>query len=113
MADSTETKPIIDATEPKLAESETKPTPNPDDAEAGVASNNAPATEGKSAVSDVTSTVVSSATAAATGVKDSMFSMFGGGVKKEKKVEEEDEEAKNEPSGSSKAQKKDADAEEV
>lgn len=36
---------------------------------------------------------------AATGVKENVFSMFGGGPKKEKKVEEDDE---DEPSGSSK-----------
>lgn len=36
---------------------------------------------------------------------DSVFSMFGGGPKKEKKEEEESQEAKDEPSGSSKAQK--------
>lgn len=35
----------------------------------------------------------------ATGVKSSVFSMFGGGAKKEKKQEEDDE---DEPSGSSK-----------
>ncbi|RMD44954.1 hypothetical protein DV735_g3, partial [Chaetothyriales sp. CBS 134920] len=39
---------------------------------------------------------------AATGVTDSVFSMFGGGAKKEKKVEEDDA---DEPSGSSKAKK--------
>jgi len=36
---------------------------------------------------------------------DSVFAMFGGGPKKEKKEEEESQEAKDEPSGSSKAQK--------
>lgn len=36
---------------------------------------------------------------------DAVFSMFGGGPKKEKK--EEDDEGKDEPSGSSKAQKGD------
>jgi Ran-binding protein 1 len=41
------------------------------------------------------------ATGAASAVKDSVFSMFGGGPKKEKKAEEE---AVDEPSGSSKAQ---------
>ncbi|KPI38549.1 Ran-specific GTPase-activating protein 1 [Cyphellophora attinorum] len=51
------------------------------------------------------SNVASTATAAAAGVKDSVFSMFGGGAKKEKKEEVEDEDAKNEPSGSSKAKK--------
>ena len=51
------------------------------------------------------SSAASTASAAATGVKDSVFSMFGGGAKKERKVEEDDN-AKDEPSGSSKAQKK-------
>lgn len=36
---------------------------------------------------------------------DSVFAMFGGGPKKEKKQEEESQEAKDEPSGSAKAQK--------
>jgi len=53
--------------------------------------------------------VASTASSAAAGVKDSVFSMFGGGAKKEKKAEEEDEDAKNEPSGSSKAKKDDDD----
>jgi len=39
---------------------------------------------------------------AASGVKDSVFSMFGGGAKKEKRVEEDDA---DEPSGSSKNKK--------
>ncbi len=50
----------------------------------------------------------SSATAAAAGVKDNVFSMFGGGAKKEKKEGPEDD--ADEPSGSSKA-KKDAEGE--
>jgi len=54
------------------------------------------------------STVASSATAVAAGVKDNVFSMFGGGAKKEKK--EEAEHDADEPSGSSKA-KKDAEGE--
>jgi Ran-binding protein 1 len=41
----------------------------------------------------------------ATTAKDNVFAMFGGGPKREPKKEEEDV---NEPSGSSKAQKKDA-----
>ncbi|KAL8908922.1 MAG: hypothetical protein Q9207_000498 [Kuettlingeria erythrocarpa] len=48
-----------------------------------------------------------SATAAAAGVKDNVFSMFGGGAKKEKKEEPADD--SSEPSGSSKA-KRDAEA---
>lgn len=49
-------------------------------------------------------TVTEQATEAATAVKDNVFSMFGGGPKKEKK--EETDEGANEPSGSSKAVKK-------
>jgi Ran-binding protein 1 len=45
--------------------------------------------------------VASTGMAAATGVKDSVFSMFGGGEKKEKKDEPEEDE----PSGSTKAKK--------
>ena len=54
------------------------------------------------------STAASSATAVAAGVKDNVFSMFGGGAKKEKK--EDTEAGADEPSGSSKA-KKDAEGE--
>ena len=42
------------------------------------------------------------ATTATSAVKDSVFSMFGGGAKKEKKAEEDDV---DKPSGSSKAKK--------
>lgn len=51
--------------------------------------------------SDATATEKAKDTA--TGVKDSVFSMFGGGAKKEKKPEAEDD--ADEPSGSSKAKK--------
>jgi hypothetical protein len=61
--------------------------------------------EAKPPNTEVASDVASSAGAAATGVKDSVFSMFGGGGAKEKKAEEEDDAAKDEPSGSSKAAK--------
>ena len=54
------------------------------------------------------STAASGATAVAAGVKDNVFSMFGGGGKKEKKDEAEG--GADEPSGSSKA-KKDAEGE--
>lgn len=53
------------------------------------------------------SNVASNAAAAASGVKDSVFSMFGGGGTKSERKAEDDEEAKNEPSGSSKAKKDD------
>lgn len=109
MADSTETKVTTDPTEPRLAETETKLATNPVGSEEESDVKEASTTEPKSTVSEI----ASNALGAASGVKDSVFSMFGGGTKREKKVEEEDEDAKNEPSGSSKAQKKDADAEEV
>lgn len=54
--------------------------------------------------SGVAGTVAGAASAATSAVKDNVFSMFGGGPKKEKKEEEDDV---NEPSGSSKAVKKD------
>ena len=50
---------------------------------------------------EMATAATTSATSAAVGVKDSVFSMFGGGAKKEKK---EDDEAQDR-SGSSKAQK--------
>lgn len=53
--------------------------------------------------SNAATSAASTASAAATGVKDSVFSMFGGGAKKERKVEEDDE--KDEPSGSSNAKR--------
>lgn len=105
MSDATEPKPTPSAdqtasSEPRLAVDETKLATNP----IGDESKEAPATH---------PTVAETVTNAATGVKDSVFSMFGGGAKKEKKVEEDDA-AKDEPSGSSKAKKeKDDDDDEV
>src|SRR5947209_1275395 len=113
MADSTETKPTTDPVEPRLAETETKLATHPIGSEAETESKDASATGAKASESEIASSAASTASAAAAGVKDSMFSMFGGGAKKEKQVEEEDDDAKNEPSGSSKAQKKEGDAEEV
>ena len=60
--------------------------------------------------SEMASNAAGSATTAAAGVKDSVFSMFGGGAKKEKKEEPEGE--AEDRSGSSKA-KKDAEAAEA
>jgi len=85
------------SSEPRLAEQETELATNPK----GTEDSTAPASDTQSAVSKATE----AASSAATGVKDSVFSMFGGGAKKEKKVEEEDD--ANEPSGSSKAKKPD------
>lgn len=101
MSDATEAKPTPSAdqtasSEPRLAEHETNLVKNP----LGDPSSENPATESKTTVEAAASTV----SAAATGVKDSVFSMFGGGVKKERKVEDDDD-AKDEPSGSSKAKK--------
>lgn len=58
-----------------------------------------------STVTDSATTAAAVVTSAATTAKDNVFSMFGGGPAREKKVEED----VNEPSGSSKAQKKDDD----
>ncbi|EHY52642.1 Ran GTPase binding protein Sbp1 [Exophiala dermatitidis] len=123
MADATEPKPTPSATqsassEPRLAEHETNLVKNP----LGDPSTEAPATDAKStsiteAAANAANTAANTATAAASGVKDSVFSMFGGGAKKERKAEEEDDDAKDEPSGSSKVKKEDdddkADEEEV
>ena len=57
----------------------------------------------KSTYTELATSAATSATSAAVGVKDNVFSMFGGGAKKEKKVETEDD--VHEASGSSKAQK--------
>lgn len=117
MADSTETKLTTDPTKAELKEGETKPATDPVGSGADAESKEITATAEKSSItgiaSNVASNVASNASAAATGVKDSVFSMFGGGAKKERKVEEDDDESKNEPSGSSKAQKKGGDDEEV
>jgi Ran-binding protein 1 len=65
--------------------------------------------KGKSTITELASSAASTATNAALGVKDNMFSMFGGGSKKEKKEPADDPE---EASGSAKAQKEaEADAE--
>ena len=56
-----------------------------------------------STYTDMASNAASSVTSAATGMKDNVFSMFGGGQKKERKPDPEDD--VDEPSGSSKAKK--------
>jgi len=61
--------------------------------------------DGSSDKKSVTEQATGVAASAASAVKDSVFSMFGGGPKKEKK---EEEETVDEPSGSSKAKKDDA-----
>merc|ERR1712230_8616 len=107
MSDATEAKPTPSAdqtasSEPRLAQHETNLVQNP----LGDSSSEAPTGETKS--STVAESAANAATSAASSVKDSVFSMFGGGAKKERKIEE-DEGAKDEPSGSSKAKKEDED----
>lgn len=92
------------STEPGIADSETKLATNPSSSEAET-SKETSTTESKPTYTEMASNVAGSAGAAATGVKDSVFSMFGGGGAKERKVEQEDDGAKDEPSGSSKATK--------
>lgn len=66
--------------------------------------------KGKSTYTEMASSAATFGTTAAIGVKNEVFSMFGGGAKKEKKVEPDDDDV--EVSGSSKAQKAaEADAE--
>ena len=67
-------------------------------------------TPAASSYTEMASNAAGSATTAAAGVKDSVFSMFGGGAKKEKKEEPNGE--TEDRSGSSKA-KKDAEATEA
>jgi len=103
--------------EPKLAQTETELATNPisaqeeskteetkpDETKAEeTKAEETPAETGNS-VAEIASSAAASATSAATGVKDSVFSMFGGGAPKEKKAEAD--EGADEPSGSSKAQK--------
>lgn len=64
----------------------------------------------KATYTEMAQSAATSATSAASGVKDNVFSMFGGGAKKEKKEELVDD--PSEPSGSSRA-KRDADAAEA
>ena len=94
------------SSEPRVAEQETELATHPAGTESATDEKSATLTD---KASDAVTTVASSATAAATGVKDSVFSMFGGGEKKETKVE--DEGAANDRSGSAKAQKEKEDDE--
>lgn len=59
--------------------------------------------KGKSTYTEMASSAATFGTTAAVGVKNEVFSMFGGGAKKEKKVKPDDDDV--EASGSSKAQK--------
>ena len=95
----------VASSEPKLAQQETELVTHPKgDNNESVSDSKQPDTSTGLAKSAATS-----ATTAATGMKDGIFSMFGGGAKKEKRVEPEDD--VNEPSGSSKAKKDAEDAE--
>lgn len=99
------------SSDPGIAETETNLATNPSGSEAET-SKETSTTESKPTYTEMASNCADSAGAAAAGVKDSVFSMFGGGGAKEKKVEQEDDAAKDEPSGSSKAIKeKEADDE--
>ena len=105
----------VASSEPTLVKDETELVTHPKGGEEA-----APATITDTAASTATtaaSTAAAAATTAATvatnaavGMKDNVFSMFGGGAKKERK--EEDETAENDRSGSSKA-KKDAEDDDV
>jgi Ran-binding protein 1 len=92
------------SSEPRLAETETELATNPSSTKTETTKETS-TTETKPTYTEMASNVAGSAGAAAAGVKDSVFSMFGGGGAKEKKVEQEDDAAKDEPSGSSKAVK--------
>jgi len=111
----------VASSEPRLAEEETKLATNPaatestNDENPDTSAKEEPTTNDEKPAtytdmaSNAASTVASSATTAATGVKDSVFSMFGGGEKKETKAEDD---AVNDRSGSAKAQKEKEDEEE-
>lgn len=115
MADNTgDVKPTPSAdqtasSEPRLAQDETKLATHPTENETVKNESSASELPNKpSTITDMASNAASTAASTAAGVKDSVFSMFGGGgPKKEKPAVEEDEDAKNEPSGSSKAKKED------
>lgn len=96
----------IASSEPRLAEKETQLATNPVGTEDSTEEKPATLTD---VASNAATTAASGATAVAAGVKDSVFSMFGGGAKKETKTEDDD--AANDRSGSSKAQKEKEDDE--
>ena len=99
MSSSTDASSDPATTEPKLSQQDTESATNPKDA-----ADEPSAGEAKPAsYTEMATNAASSATSAAAGVKDNVFSMFGGGAKKEK--QKADEEEADEPSGSSKAKK--------
>jgi len=108
MSSTADDKPVLSSevvpTEAKSSENDTQ-TATHEAGSAAEAPKESSTAEGKSSVTDTATFTASAATATATGVKDSVFSMFGGGGAKERKPEAEDDDANDEPSGSSKAQK--------
>lgn len=108
MSDAAAPKVATDPTEPRLAETETKLVTNPIGSDGTTETKSTSTEEPKAAPIGFAGYATNTASNAAAGVKDSVFSMFGGGPKKEKKDDEDDKDDKDEPSGSSKAQKKDA-----
>lgn len=94
MSDVTETKPDLTSTTAAAAESTETPVAEK------------PAEKTGEEEKSVTEKATDATLGAASKTSDSVFSMFGGGPKKEKK---EDDEEVEEPSGSSKAQKKEGD----
>ncbi|KAL8811265.1 MAG: hypothetical protein Q9223_006608 [Gallowayella weberi] len=112
MSSSTDTKldpkeEEVPSAEPTLNKQEQEPsTSSQAPPEASAATEEKP----KSSYTEMAQSATASASSAAAGVKDSVFSMFGGGGKKEKREEPEDAEA--ETSGSSKS-KRDAEAAEA
>ncbi|KAL8914232.1 MAG: hypothetical protein Q9171_001103 [Xanthocarpia ochracea] len=112
MSSNTDTKPDskedqMPSAEPTTNQPEKESTTNTQASQdASVTSDEKP----KTTYTEMAQSATTSATSAAAGVKDSVFSMFGGGAKKEKREEPED--AAAETSGSSKA-KRDAEAAEA
>lgn len=98
-----ETKPEA-ATSTEEPPSNTAPTTEPKTEETSTTAtdNDAPASSYTEMATNAASGVAGTATTAAAGMKDSVFSMFGGGAKKEKAPEEAGE---TDRSGSSKAHK--------
>jgi len=99
------------SSEPKLAKTQTELATNPvyGDGANEESAKETPAASGPTVTeqaTNVASDTTSAVTAAAAGVSDNVFSMFGGGAKKEKKKDED----RGDNSGSAKAQKAAAEA---
>lgn len=89
----------VPSTESRPAEHDKESATVKDPLEASTASEEKP----KTTYTEMAQSTATSASSAAAGVKDSVFSMFGGGAKKEKREEPADD--PSEPSGSSKAKR--------